>query len=478
MNTSKIISLDQARDPRAEVLSNNSILDSDSSYSKLDLIRHVDEGHLLKRLSGNVASRAHLPVNTVFMMDLGIFASMAARKFYVEYQDGTPLPIGLYIAAEQPSGTGKTRCLSAAQNPFYELLDTVKADCKKRIKELEAKAERTEQESEEQQDLIAKLKRISSPLFVTNSTPEALDQILHDTNGFFSAVSSEQGLLNSLLGKSYQNGANNNDSMLNGFDGARGGNLRASRSAYSGRIVGGVVCFAQQGSIETILGASNGTGLSERFLMLAEPHKLGTRDHTKYIAADPDLEKEYCQKCGFFESVINDPTKFSDLCRLEISKTGFRMINEFRNEIEPHLADGGKYSHVSLRGSASKIDMQIMKISANLHLLDTGAPRIDDKHIKAAIGIAGDLLEENLRLCRDKGIIGLKAEFQAVISYLSSKHGHRAAQDIINSLRNTRPFKDFTGNKPALIRSTLSEMVEQGLIVMTVLGTTPAYSMY
>jgi hypothetical protein len=57
--------------------------------------------------------------------------------------------------------------------------------------------------------------------------------------------------------------------------------------------------------------------------MLAEQHKLGLLDHTKYIPADPDLEKAYRQKCIFFESVINHPDKFGGLCRLKISKTGF-----------------------------------------------------------------------------------------------------------------------------------------------------------
>jgi hypothetical protein len=477
---SNIINLiDSAADPKAEALklSRNNILDTENQYAELDLIRFVDDDHLLKMMAGNVAERAHMPVNTTFMMLLGVFSSMAARKYQVHYPDGTPLPIGLYIVAEQPSGTGKTRCFKPVQAPFYEILDRVKAECQDRLSALESIEEPTEQEAEELKQLQAKEKRLKALLFVTNSTSEALDDLLNATRGFFSATSTEQGLLNSLLGLLYSKKENNNDAMLNGFDGGHCGTLRTSRQAYSGPIVGGVVCYAQAGSVEKVLDASNGTGLSERFLMLAEPHKLGTRDHTKSVPPDTDLEKAYRQKCAFFESVLVRPEKFGDLCQLTISKEGFRLINEFRNSIEPHLADGMKYSHISLRGAASKIDMQIMKLAANLHLLDSGAPQIEDRHVQAAIGIAGSLLEANLKLCREKGLIGLKAEFQAVIEYLSKKHGECSESEILNSLRNTQPFKSFTGNKREAIRTALAEMMKQGLIELAVTNGKPAYSL-
>ena len=60
--------------------------------------------------------------------------------------------------------------------------------------------------------------------------------------------------------------------------------------------------------------------------------------------------------------------------------------------------------------------------------------------------------------------MGVKAEFTAVINYLTSKSGIKSERDIINSLRNTQPFKDFSGDKSGLIRKTLNEMVEQKLL--------------
>jgi hypothetical protein len=50
-----------------------------------------------------------------------------------------------------------------------------------------------------------------------------------------SAVSSEQGLFNTLLGSCYGNDkTSNNDLLLNGFDGGAMSSLRVTRSGYIG----------------------------------------------------------------------------------------------------------------------------------------------------------------------------------------------------------------------------------------------------
>jgi hypothetical protein len=92
---------------------------------------------------------------------------------------------------------------------------------------------------------------------------------------------------------------------------------------------------------------------------------------------------------------------------------------------------------------------------------------IPERHINAAIHIANELLEANLKLCKDKGIMGVKAEFTAIINYLTAKHGVKSERDIINSMRTTQPFKDFSGSQSTLIKSTLAEMIVQRLLTQT-----------
>ncbi len=441
-------------------------LDVENKYCPVDLLQHLPSTHLLKRLSKQVSAVTQLPVSTVFIMGLAVFSSVALRAHRVLYQDGKPLPIGLFVVAEQPSGTGKSRCLNVFQQPFVKALkDATKSIDRKRVAE------------NLKDDSVGLVRR--PHLFITNATSEGLEKTLDVTNGCFSAVSSEQGLFDSLLGLSYNTGANNNDLVLNGFDGGYVSSCRVTRQGYSGEVIGSVVCFAQQGSIEKVLNSSNGTGLSERFIMVAEPHTLGKRDHTQLPIEDENLNERYSEKCSFAKDILENPKAFSNFTNLRISESGHTHIAEYRNKIEPHLADGGKFSHISLRGAASKINMQIMKIAANLHLLSESAANetIADEYVITAIGIANELLEANLKLCVTKDIIGANAEFRAVLNYLTSNNGMKSKRDILNSLRKTKPFKDFTGNKSNLIKETLHKMVKQGLLTKLGEGSKFMYSL-
>jgi len=457
------------------ISTHNHILDSDQKYCSVDLLQYLDDSHLLKSMSVQTAAIAHLPESTVALMGLSVFSSVASRNWTVLYQDGDALPIGLYAVAEQPSGTGKSRCINVFQKPFRIAERKVVKTIQDKLKTLE---EKTDHDDFEKQELKS-LKAQKTHLFTSNSTPEGLEMTLEHTKGFFSAVSSEQGLFNSLLGLSYNSGsANNNDVTLQGFDGGYASNGRVTRQGYVGEVIGSVVCFAQQGSIEKILDASNGTGLSERFLMIAEQHKLGTRDHTKRVYKDDSLDFLYSKACDFAVEILENPKEFDDLNQLKISDNGHNLINKFQNTIEPHIADGGKYSHGSLRSAASKINMQIMKIAANIHLMDRESyqPNIPDRHVISAIGIAGTLLEGNLKLCMDKGIIGVKAEFTSILS-LFEREKMRTERIIITTKVKASPFKDFTGNKSDLIRKTLDEMVSQRLLTKLVFDGKPAYQL-
>lgn len=461
----------------------NATLDSENNYGTVDFLPFIDKSHLLKLLSIEIAKATQMPVHTVFLTGLSIFSSIACRKYKVAYKYQGDLPIGLYVVAEQPSGTGKSRVTSLFQAPINKEQQKIGKDFANRIATLEKITEPTKAESSELTTLNAKPK---GSFFITNSTPEALEETLKHTNGFFSTVSSEQGLFNSLLGLSYNPAnVNNNDVILNGFDGGYIASHRLTRKGYIGNVVGSVVLIAQSGSIETLLDQSNGTGLAERFLLLTEQHQLGKRDHTKEHTINPDLLKHYEAICSdLVNDILAHNKTYDDLDSLKLCEKGHQLIAEYRNKLEPLLSDGGKYSHISLRGAAGKINMQIMKIAANLHILDAQPiafveflkvssgnkpePRVAEtiaiKHIDAAIKITEVLLEANLKLCIDKGILGQTAEYRAVLKYLEKQSKPVSVQILKNSLRNTLPFKNLTGDKSTAISETLTKMVADKII--------------
>jgi hypothetical protein len=377
----------------------------------------------------------------------------------------------LYVVAEQPPAAAKTWLQTEFQKPFDTIDDEKRKQQKEAITSLEKQIDDCE-DAKENKELVKQLKEFKHIplLFITNTTPEALEMSLHKTNGFFSLVSSEQTLFDSLFGliggdKGKQN---NNEVVLNGFDAGKSGTLRIGRGAYSGRAAGGVALFAQNGSIEKLLNASGGTGLSERFLMLSSTHLLGKRKHIDAPRIDRSITTEYHELAAdLARRALNQDCNVNDLSILTISTAAHRKINQFRDFIEDRLADSGAYAvHQSLRGAAGKANIQIMKMAANLHLLDGGAYEnvIDDKHVNSAIGIVDDVLNSMLALCHDKELVGAKAEYSAIIGYLSKKSKGATVNEMVNSLKTTKPFKDMTSGRNEAIKIAINEMITKGLL--------------
>lgn len=463
---------DVGLDSTADNTSSTESVDSNkfkTAYSTVDLLKHIDDEQLIKRMTLTLARGIQLPLSSSFLMGLAIFSSITTRVYRVTYRYGGLLPIGIYALAEQPPATAKTWLQSEFKRPFEKFDDGRRKAHVEEIKQLQdwLDANRKHKEFNENKEKLIELKKKPIPvLFVTNATAEALEVSLTKTGGYFSLVSSEQTMVESVLGKLYGNElrANNNEVTLNGFDGGKSGTLRVGRETYSGRAIGGVALFAQNGSIETVLNASNGTGLSDRFLMLCEAHLLGTRDYINVPPIDRSITAEYDKLCTSIAQLALKDEK-EEIRILTFSEYGYLRINEYKNYIEPDLADDAKYAcHNSLRGGAGKADMKIMKIAANLHLLDGGMDQsvIADKHVIAAIKILDDLINAALGLCHDKGIVGVKAESEAIIDYLSKRTKLTKMCEIYNSLRSTQPFTDMTGSKADAITKAVNDMVERG----------------
>jgi len=395
----------------------------------------------------------------------------------VKYKHGGSLPISLYVMAEQPSGAAKSRSLNLFQAPFRRARSEVEKIRQRKIEEIKSRGALDDDAKRDLEQLGEK----PPPLFITNATPEALEQTLTPTGGYFAAVSSEKGLANAILGASYGDSsrANNNDVLLNGFDGGYVASIRVSRSGYEGHVVGSTVVIAQQGSIEKLLQASDGSGLAERFLLLSEGHYLGQRDFNDDRRLNRDLINKYNAVCVDLYDFIDDKiTTYDDLIELTICDEGHDLIAEYRNRIEPELADGGKLSSVAIRGAAAKIDMQIMKTAANLYLM-SGCNKvfnvIDAGCVRDGIIIANDMLRANLALCADKELNGTRAEYSSVLSLFEKNNAPRTERMILHSKRRTSPFKEMNFEpgmtRTKYIKNVLLKMVKDGMLITSVDGS-------
>lgn len=420
----------------------------------LNLLKHLPDGDF-KQYVGDVARMCNIHPSTSLLVGLGIVSSVSSRVFGVEYQNGEVLPTGEYIICGGLPGDAKSRMLKAYQKPIFDAQKEAYKAWKQR-----------KQDHDDDEASEGKFKEPApARIFITDTTTEALEPILSESGGYFSLASAEQAVVNTLTGASYggEGRKSNNDLPLKGFNAEYHASSRTTRNGYTGTVVGSITCFAQPAAIETILGKSEGSGMAERFLLAEEPTQQGTRDHTRQ-----DYPKEYSQ------NVYNRITKelaglaleqrdFDDLQAYRISKADWLKIYLFRNEIEPHLADGGKYSTATMRGVASKVDMHIMKIAALLACLyDHPIGEIPSQFIDASMGIMKDMLDNTLSLLFKIGVIGFDAEEGVIIDYLGSHRGATRRQ-VRQAMHRVKPFCEAQ-DKGDEIRQTIDRLIQKGVV--------------
>lgn len=425
---------------------------------KLDLLKHLPDG-AFKQYAGDVAQMCSINPSTTMLVGLGIVSSVASRAFAIQYPNGDLLPSGEYVIGGGVPGDGKSRALKAFQHPIFQAHKKAVQGWFQRKAEFEEAAENEGKKFKEP---------YPTRIFVTDSTAEALEPILVESGGNFSLVSAEQAVINTLIGASYggEGRKNNNDLPLKGFNGEYHSSSRSSvgRKTYTGNVVGSITCFAQPAAIETILAKSENTGMSERFLMISEPTKQGTRDHTRPHYPQEFSQNVYNRIVGEVAKLaIEQPQDFEDLPAYRIAASDWQRIYLFRNEIEPHLADGGKYSTATMRGIASKVDMHIMKISALLACLhEFPIGLIESRFIDAAIGIMRDMLDYTLNLLFNIGVVGTDAEEDCIIAYLGEKKSATRRQ-VQQARHRHKPFNEAV--KPsAAIGQTIDRLIQKGIV--------------
>ncbi|WP_028117812.1 DUF3987 domain-containing protein [Ferrimonas senticii] len=423
-------------------------------------------GNQLAKLGESIAKEAQLPVNTAILITLGIASALSSAAYCLQYPNGQRLGGGLYLSAEQPPGVGKSWVVRTLIVPVQEAVAKLNSDW----------ANCHDTTNDDSSTSVPRQLR----MFLSNATPEAIEQqMLVPNSGFFSLASAEQGVTNLLLGTGNKDRCNDNDLLLKGFNGEWHSSARITRSGFEGYVHGTITVLAQDGTIDTILGQSNGLGIAERFLLFREPSLLG---HRRFDLAEKQTRNIYLDRYYIAVNAITaqigrlDSAQLNSLIPLAITEAGWAKVNAYRQQIEPHLADGQKYSHSILRGAFGKADMQIMKLAAVLHvynewmLKNTIAHSIDLQWIDAAIELTDALLSGLVGLLEDKGEIGKDAECDTVMKMI--KHGKcYTEREIIKSRINVKPFKTYSNNRSEFVRQAVARCVANGDLIQLPSGS-------
>lgn len=425
------------------------------------------KGTKLGEYAGQVADAIQLPRDTAVLAALGIVSAPISMCYTVGFQFGGVVSSSIYAAGEQPPATGKTYLINTFTNPIQ-----------KAIGEMNTRAFKENEGNEEYKVPIYRA-------FLTDATPEALEGILTGNNGHFCLASSEQAMINTLLGMSYGGveKKSNNDLILKAYGGEWHSSARISRRGYEGRVFGAVSVIAQSGTIDSILEQSNGTGIAERFLMLAEPHMLGYRDHlTKQARPCLDLVSSYDAAIKGIISTYEDrrasnsaSTDYDNLPELKLSDRSWEVIAEKKQELEPLMANSGRFSHDLLRGAVGKFDQRVMKIAAVLHVIEShmtrgDLPAYEISHEFVELGVQVALLSYNqlYDAMSRKGLIGKTAEEETIYRVLTSKSGKGLLwRELCNSVRAVQPFNSYPSKgRVSAIKEVCERMAEKRMLLI------------
>lgn len=475
----------------------NHFLNVPPSTYYLNLQNIIPPNHVIHKMASYLSEEFPLPISTLILVGLGVVSGMTARKWNCAYQKRGTKPICLYVIAEQKSGKGKTAALNIFQEPLRNTINNHIEKLKSIIltkeeslnahfvkeaddlsKEYKAKFKLKTKELEKDLDLLKnKLRNTYALLPKTLVTPEALEESLNNTNGFFLVAADEQTLIDSLIsGKRKKS----NGVLLCGRNGEDFYSELNNRKGYNGKITGSFICFSQYGCIEKVIRASNETGLCERFLMISEPELperfyqgalLSTNDNSQ------ELFYEYASKFEFLKNVIEKPLNYDELITLKISNNGWHEIKLFENELKINKTSG-YLPHDMLSIMASKADTQIMSIASNLYLLDlnkttqpfsNGENYIPDNYVRIAINFFRKLIFGFRNYCEAKGIIGNKEQIASIMNCFFDKRRNvyisLTLEQIKHKCEQLKSFKDLR-DKRVLIVSLVNFLSQKNIILL------------
>ena len=448
------------------------VQDVNSGNDRYPVISLGNDIDVVGKLSSNIAKSVQFPASSAYMHFVGCVSAAMLGRFTVDYH-GTDQPTALYVVTSQPPSTGKSAINSLAIAPMVCEVERINEQRKKERKKImaklaglakEMKSERSGADMaalyEEKEELEEKLQKLCDVVFpVSDTTPEGLAKI-NNRQGNFAVISDEATSINSLLGLTYANSERktNSELVLKAWDAGHVSIARANaENNMSFKALGCMSVIAQDETISGIMEAgSRGIGVSERFLLVREESFLGRRTFidddgdSTFEPVDPTLKAQY------YQLIHNIMTEAE--VSLKIGKSAMKCLNRARQEMEPDLADGGKYSHTMLRGALGKMDKQVIRIASVLHVIrnwfnESGSPQksreIELETMQEALIMFQELSKTYISAANASGHAGDDAEMSKLIDIIT-RHGKAnkgilSVRAIYESARKVKPFLGQAG---------------------------------
>ncbi|MNO84217.1 hypothetical protein D3C76_755500 [compost metagenome] len=439
-------------------------------FESLDTFIQLPESIMdtvIGRLAKVVADCVEFPEASTFLSLLGSASAAVAANYAVQYRTGSPVTTGLYVIVEQPPATQKSYILGMGMNPYSMAMGEHNKRVKAKVVEMNERISKDDPSELPKYGFVV----------ATDATSAAMDKHLSDcSEGRFVIASAEQSALISLFpeGNSF---ASTNELILKGYAGEYVAGMRGGRAAFSGMANGSVVLIAQSNTSRRVLAASNGSGMAERFIFMAEPSNLGGRhfeggfptseERRPFESAVRACIAQYSDKVLAGLGIVMDP---ENLEQLRASAHGYQMIKQARKDMEPRLGELKESGDMVLLSWLGKYETHALKVASVLHVFEclgngVAVPNIiPDATLDAAMQFVEVMSDHMEQLLHDAGESGNEAEEEAVILTMDGRK--LSTRTLVQRLRNKKPFKAMgkAGYKAA--ENRVAKMISMGILLV------------
>lgn len=420
---------------------------------------------VIGKLACRAAYTLEMPLGSTLLILLAGASASVATSYATAFRSGTRVALGIYATAEQPPSTQKSRVLSIGLEAHQKGLSAHN----------KAIFEHNSNAADKGEQLPFSFRPLS------DATSAAIDKELSNKDsGRFTIASAEQAAFQTLFP---ENGSysNSNGLLLNGWAGELVASGRAGRDSFTGLAWGTVILYAQKGSIQRVLNASQGQGLTERFMFASEPSYLGKRTFDKGYLTDADREefnlavqsclKSYTDKVKAAGEGAKPETSLDCLHLITPCAEGYQLIEEKRKELEPFLGELMERGEQTYLGWLGKFETHTLKIAGVLHVFDClgeGAkealPTIPLHRVQTALELVLNVGAHIRRIIQDSGEAGKSAEAETLLSLVSEGKGRLKKSAVPMKAKNRAPFKQLGSKAYSMAKQSLDELINLGLL--------------
>ena len=413
-----------------------------------------------------LAEETQTPVDLAGMLSLAVLATAIAKRAVVSVRTNWDEPLSLWLVVILGSGNRKTAVLNRLTQPVasyeQEILNRSRPALAVQASErrtLEAQLHRAElkianSEAPAEAEAIEGRRRLAERLaslppssafrmLVEDVTPEQLASLLAEQGGRIAVLSDEGGIFGMMAGRYAKNGISNLDIYLKGDSGS---DLRVDRRGRPPELVAAPALtfgLAVQPDVIRSLPTQpgfRGRGLLARFLYCGPREFIGARK-VQSTPVSPLVQRVYAERvAGLLAGAEGVREQDFTPLRLELSNHGGRVLDEFREKLEPQLGEQGSLGFIV--DWASKLPGKVARIAGLLHVAQSGSlaeaarSPIEALTVAAATTVGWYLVEHAKAAFGEMNADPARRSARLIVSWVSSRQARRfTKRDLFNSLR-------------------------------------------